>query len=215
MKGFRPLFPLVFLLLTLSVKLEAQFSVGLLGNLSSSSLSGNAPPSTEYTSLIGLGGGLMIDYKATDVVTISIQPMFIPKGTTVSYDLPSYEEQRDSANIRFNYYTLPIMVKVVASKVVYVTGGFELDFLQNAKSELINIDGENDISDMIKSFDVSVNFGVGFTFDVSPINLFFEIRFSQGLMNVSEISSDEFAIPPEFKNSATQLLFGIMYPFGE
>lgn len=215
MKGLRPLFILIILLLAINLQLQAQFSVGLSGNLSRSSLSGNAPPSTEYTSLIGLGGGLMIDYRATDELTISLQPMFLPKGTTVSYELPSYEEQRDSANIKLNYYTIPIMVKVVASKVVYVTGGFELDFLQSAKSELINIEGENDISDMIKSFDISANFGVGFTFNVSPINLFFEIRFSMGLMNVSEISSDEWDIPPEFKNTSTQLLFGIMYPFGK
>lgn len=61
---------------------------------------------------MGLGGGLMLDYKATDEVTVSLQPMFLPKGTTVSYDLPSYEKQRDSVNVSFSYFSLPLMVKV-------------------------------------------------------------------------------------------------------
>ncbi len=203
-------------LMILNLQINAQFSVGLIGNLSSSSLSGNSPPSTEYNSLVGFGGGLMLDYKATDEVTVSIQPMFLPKGTTVSYDLPSYEEQRDSLNLNLSYFSLPIMVKVVASKVVYVTGGFEFDYLQSAKSTLVNIDSENEVTDLIESLDVSANFGVGFSFEVSAIELFFELRYSIGLLNASNIpADDEIDIPPEFKNTSTQLLFGIMYPFGE
>ena len=215
MKGFRKLsFILVFFIFSYHV--HAQFSIGLFGNLSSATLSGNAPSNTEYNSLAALGGGLMLDYKATDEVTISLQPMVLPKGTTVSYDLPSYEEQRDSLNVSFSYISVPLMVKVVASKVVYVSGGFELDYLNSATSSLVNGEEEKDITDMIKSTDVSVNFGVGFIFEVSSFNLFFEGRYSQGLLNVSNISTDSgMDIPPEFKNTGWQLLFGIMYPFGK
>lgn len=215
MHGLRPLAPLIILLLSFNIQLDAQFSVGLFGDLSNSSLSGNAPPSTVYNSLMGIGGGLIFDYKATDEVTVSLQPMFIPKGTTVSYDLPSYKEQRDSLNVQFSYVSIPLMVKVAASKVVYVSGGFEVDLLQSVKAKMVNIEAEEDITSEIKSYDISANFGVGFTFDVSPVNLFFELRFSMGLMNVSKMSSEEWDIPPEFKNTSTQLLFGIMYPFGE
>jgi len=215
MKGFQK-FSFVMIILIFTSHIQAQFSLGLFGNLSNSSLSGNAPSSTEYNSLTALGGGLMLDYKATDEVTVSLQPMYLPKGTTVSYDLPSYEEQRDSVNVNFSYLSIPLMVKVVASKVVYVSGGFEFDYLQSAKASLVNIDEENDITDLIKSYDFSANFGVGFIFDVYSLNLFFELRYSIGLLNVSEIpASSDLDIPPEFKNTSTQLLFGVMYPFGK
>ena len=215
MKGFQK-FSFVMIILIFTSHIQAQFSLGLFGNLSNSSLSGNAPSSTEYNSLTALGGGLMLDYKATDEVTVSLQPMYLPKGTTVSYDLPSYEEQRDSVNVSFSYLSIPLMVKVVASKVVYVSGGFEFDYLQSAKASLVNIDEENDITDLIKSYDFSANFGVGFIFDVYSLNLFFELRYSIGLLNVSEIpASSDLDIPPEFKNTSTQLLFGVMYPFGK
>ena len=206
------LFAMLVLLVTQPI--QAQFSVGLLGDFSSSNISGSAPSGTVNSGRTGLGGGLILDYKVTDEVTISLQPMYLPKGTTVSYDLPSYEEERDSVDAKFSYITIPIMAKVNASKVVYVTGGFDVGFLQSATATNINVDGENDISDNISSTDISVNFGVGFTFEVSSFNLFFEGRYSQGLFNTSNFpENNEEDISSDFKNTGMQLLFGALYNF--
>lgn len=194
--------------------LHAQFSIGLLGDLSSSNISGSAPSGTVYTGRTDLGGGLILDYKVTDDVTLSLQPMYLPKGTTLSYDLPSYEEEIDSVDAKFSYITIPLMVKVKASKVVYVTSGFDVGFLQSATTTKINIGDEKDISDNIESMDVSVNFGVGFTFKVASFNLFFEGRYSQGLFNASNYAdNNENDISSDFKNTGTQLLFGALYNF--
>lgn len=202
------------LVLLIAQPIQAQFSVGLLGNLSSADISGSAPSGTIYSGRSGLGGGLILDYKVTDEVTISLQPMFLPKGTTISYDLPSYEEEHDSVDAKFSYITIPIMAKVRASKVVYVTGGFDVGFLQSATATLINVDGEKDIVDNITSTDLSVNFGVGFTFEVASFNLFFEGRYSQGLFNASNFpENNESDISSDFKNTGTQLLFGALYNF--
>ncbi len=204
----------VMLLIIVTQPTQAQFSVGLLGDLSSSNISGSAPSGTIYSGRTGLGGGLILDYKVTDEVTVSLQPMFLPKGTTVSYDLKSYEEERDSVDAKFSYITIPIMAKVKASKVVYVTGGFDVGFLQSATATLINVEGEKDISDNITSTDISVNFGVGFTFEVSSFNLFFEGRYSQGLFNASNFpDNNENDISSDFKNTGMQLLFGALYNF--
>ena len=204
----------VMLLIIVAQPVQAQFSVGLLGDLNSSNISGSAPSGTKYSGRTGLGGGLILDYKITDEVTISLQPMFLPKGTTISYDLPSYKEEVDSVDAEFSYVTIPLMVKVKASKVVYVTSGFDVGFLQSANATLINMDGEKDISENIESMDISVNFGVGFTFEVSSFNLFFEGRYSQGLFNVSNFSDiNENDISSDFKNTGMQLLFGALYNF--
>jgi len=208
------LFILTVSLFTQSV--QAQFSVGLFGDLNSSNLSGNAPSGTAYTGSTVLGGGVIIDYKVTDEVIISLQPMSLPKGTTVSYDLPSYEEQRDSVLAKFSYFTIPLMVKVKASKVVYVAGGFDIGFLTSANSKHVNSGDIYNIKDQIASLDVSANFGVGFTFNVASFNLFAEGRYSQGLLNVSNINENtESNIPPEFKNTGIQVLFGVLYNFGQ
>lgn len=202
------------LLIIVAQPMQAQFSVGVLGNLSSANISGDAPSETKYTGHTGFGNGVIIDYKITNEITVSLQPMYIPKGTTISYDLPSYKEERDSVDVKFSYITIPLMVKVNATKVVYVTSGFDVGFLQSATATMINVDGEKNITDKIQSTDISVNFGVGFTFQVSSFNLFFEGRYSQGLFNVSRFSdNNEHDISSSFKNTGTQLLFGAMYNF--
>ncbi len=205
---------LVISLIVITQPMHAQFSVGVLGNLSSSNISGDAPSKTKYTGRTGFGHGVIIDYKITDEITVSLQPMYIPKGTTISYDLPSYKEERDSVDVKFSYITIPLMIKVNATKVVYVTSGFDVGFLQSANAKMINVAGEKDITDKIASMDISVNFGVGFTFQVSSFNLFFEGRYSQGLFNVSKFSvNNEHDISSSFKNTGTQLLFGALYNF--
>jgi len=106
------------------------------------------------------------------------------------------------------------MVKVSASKVVYVTSGLDYGFLQSATATNLNVDGEKDISDNITSTDISVNFGVGFTFEVSSFNLFFEGRYSIGIFNASNFADiNENNILSDFKNSGMQLLFGTLYNF--
>ncbi|VAX15135.1 hypothetical protein MNBD_IGNAVI01-1816 [hydrothermal vent metagenome] len=204
----------IMLLIVVTQPMQAQFSVGILGDLSSSNISGDAPSKTKYSGRTGFGHGIIVDYKVTDEITLSIQPMYLPKGTTISYDLPSYEKERDSVDAKFKYITIPLMIKVNATKVVYVTSGFDVGFLQSATATMINVDGEQDITDKIQSMDISVNFGVGFTFQVSSFNLFFEGRYSQGLYNVSNFpDKNENNISSDFKNTGTQLLFGALYNF--
>jgi len=204
----------VMLLVLVTQPIQAQFSIGVLGNLSSSDISGSAPSGTIYSGRLGFGHGVIVDYKVTDEITLSLQPMYLPKGTTISYDLPSYEEERDSVDAKFKYITIPLMVKVNATKVVYVTSGFDVGFLQSAAAVMVNVDGEKDITDNIQSLDISVNFGVGFTFQVSSFNLFFEGRYSQGLYNASNFAVDnENDISSDFKNTGMQLLFGALYNF--
>lgn len=204
----------VILLGLVTQPIYGQFAVGVVGDLNSSNISGSAPSGTIYSGRTGFGGGIILDYKLTEDVTLSLQPMILPKGTTISYDLPSYKEERDSVDAKFSYVTIPLMVKVKASKVVYVTSGFDVGFLQSANATFINLDGEKDISENIESMDISVNFGVGFTFEVSSFNLFFEGRYSQGLFNVSNFSEiNEHDISSDFKNSGMQLLFGALYNF--
>ncbi len=206
----------IALVLSIAKPAEAQFSVGLFGDFSMANLSGNAPSETAYTGRSGIGGGILIDYKITDDVTISLQPMFLPKGTTVSYDLPSYKEQRDSAIAKFDYVTIPLMIKVKATKVVYVTAGLDFNFLQSANIEQVNFEKTDNVEEFVKSTDVSANFGVGLTFEISVFNMFIEGRYSQGLTNASAFPEDsDTDIPLEFKNTGMQILFGVLYSFGE
>ncbi len=201
-----------FVLLLATIPISAQLSIGVFSVLSSANISGNPPSSTEYTGLTEFGGGVIVDYQLNDEITVSLQPMILPKGTTVSYDLPSYKEQRDSVFINTSYLTIPIMIKVAASKVMYVSGGIDLGFLQSASYENANTNDKGDLSDKINSFELSANFAVGAKFPISVFNIFIEGRYSQGLLNASNFpESSSTGISPEFKNTGMQLLVGILY----
>ncbi len=194
----------------------AQFSAGAYGLYAGSNVSGNAPAGMTFTTASALGGGFILDYKINDEVTISLQPAYSPKGTYISYDLPSYKDPRDSVKATFSYITIPLMAKFTASKVAYVTGGLELAFLQNATEEFVNVPGSVNVTDKITEIDLLVNFGVGFIFEVGEnVNVFFEGRYSQGVVNGCKYpeNSSESNIPPDFKNSSSQLLFGVIYDF--
>jgi len=203
----------LILLLCVTQQVYSQISVGGFGMLNSSNLSGNPPADTKYSGKTSFGGGLLLDYKFNEEVTLSFQPNYIQKGTTVSYDLPSNKEQRDSLTINFSYFSMPLMVKVFANQTVYVSGGIAVDFLQEARTEMVNQDKSNDVKEFTSSLDLTANFGIGFNFQVNSLTLFFEGRFSQGLLNISEFAgSDESSLIPQFKNTGMQLLAGFLYP---
>lgn len=206
---------ILFLLLNLP-QIYAQVSIGAFGILNSSNFSGNPPSGTEYTGRTALGGGIIADYKFNDEVTLSLQPMLLPKGTMVSYDLPSYEEQLDSVSVDLSYFSIPIVVKVSTGKLFYVSGGIQFDFLQNGKAIETNGNLETDIKNKLESYDIAANFGVGMQFKISSLNLFLEGRYSQGLINVSKFQNDsETNIVSQFKNTGIQLLAGILFPLGD
>ena len=203
----------LILLLCLTQQVYSQISVGGFGMLNSSNLSGNPPADTKYSGKTSFGGGLLLDYKFNEEVTLSFQPNYIQKGTIVSYDLPNNKEQRDSLSINFSYFSMPLMVKVFANKTVYVSGGIAVDFLQEARTEMVNEDKSNDVKEFTSSLDLTANFGIGLNFPVKSLTLFFEGRFSQGLLNISEFDdSDESSLIPQFKNTGIQLLAGFLYP---
>ena len=68
----------VILLGLVTQPIYGQFAVGVIGDLNSSNISGSAPSGTIYSGRTGFGGGLILDYKVTEDVTLSLQPMILP-----------------------------------------------------------------------------------------------------------------------------------------
>ena len=76
----------------------------------SSSLSGDAPKDASYSGKIGFSGGLIADFTLTEDIVLSIQPRYLQKGSTVSYDVGEYE-LKDSLTASLDYFSLPIIDK--------------------------------------------------------------------------------------------------------
>ena len=192
--------------------LQAQFSAGITANLNSAGISGNAPSGTTFNKSTNYGAGVFLDYKISDKIIFSFQPMFVGRGAVLSYDLPSYKEPRDSLRMNFNYFTLPFLLKFPTTKTVYFSGGVEFAFLLSADYEAMHYDISGDIKEVINSYDILIDFGFGLQFEINKYYLIVEGRFSQGLVNgyASEDIKNPI-IPIDFKNSALQLLLSVKF----
>lgn len=190
----------------------AQLHVGASVGGYKVNLSGDKPKDATYRGLTTVVGSAILEYGFTADIRVSVQPGFERKGTTIAFDVPGTEDEiRDSVSIDLNYISLPILARVVTDGGRwFVTGGPIMGFLSEAKGTYADDGREVDLSTSFQSHDLGLVFGVGHFFPVGALDLFLEVRFVQGLVNVSDLENSDFRI----RNGGQQLLFGTLYRFG-
>ncbi len=196
-----------------------QFHAGVYGGFNSATLSGASPPDWHYMSKIGLAAGAIAEINLTQDVRLSLQPGFLQKGAVIGVDVPGERDPKDSLSINLSYASFPLLVKIIHDNGrVYLSGGVDIGLLQKASYKEIIGDGESlDISEKFDSVDIIAMFGVGFIFPLGRTKLQIELRYSQGLLNISNFESrnpDRY-LPPEFKTKGLQMLAGVILPFGK
>ncbi len=204
---------LVILLFLVSVvKLCAQPNLGLYFGLNNSTLSGDAPEDSKYTSNPGVLLGLNIDFKITEEVLLSFQPGFAQAGAKLAY-VDSDNLYQDSLTIDIDALVLPVLINIISdNKRFYFSSGLEFGYqLQStASTSSDNID----ISEELNKFNLSVNFGLSYLIPIGKTFLFIEARYSQGLINLTN-SQNEDSFVPRVKTSGLKLRLGIQLPLAK
>jgi len=180
----------------------------------SSSLSGDAPKDASYSGKIGFSGGLIADFTLTEDIVLSIQPRYLQKGSTVSYDIGEYE-LKDSLIASLDYFSLPILVKINSlNKRIYFSSGLDFGYLMNSSVEKIADGFKTDVNNLVKMYDISVSFGFGVNIPVGSPIISLELRYMQSLLNLSDISLGESdtTFPYRFRTSGFQFLTSIIFP---
>jgi hypothetical protein len=77
---------------------HAQIEIGLIGGLNRSGLSGDKPKNMTYTTLTGLGLGVLLETGFTEDVRFGVQPMYLQRGSKLAYKIPVVREPKDSLN---------------------------------------------------------------------------------------------------------------------
>ncbi len=200
-------FSLFFLL---SNSFYSQNYIGLFGGINSSKLIGDAPNSAKYKSLIGANFGANIDIKLAKSIYLSLQPSYSQEGTKISYSFKGIDEAVDSLKIRLNYFSLPLLLKITSSNErFYAIAGIETGFLQ--KSYVKSHDLKEDIQEDIIKWNLAMHFGVGLRIPIGFPILFTELRYSQGLDNLTDEPIVDNNIP-RVKTNGFKILFGIEFP---
>lgn len=190
-----------------------QVSLGAFGGLNSSKLIGDAPVDASYGSLMGGNFGVLVDVKLGKSLILSLQPSYSQEGTKVYYTVKGSNEPVDSAKVRLNYFSLPLMLKVVtANQRFYALSGFEAGMLLD--SEVKYESGSEALSSEISQWNISMHFGAGYRIPLGYPTLFIELRYSQGLHNLTD-EPMSYNYIPRVKSSGFKILCGIELPLSK
>jgi hypothetical protein len=197
----------------------AQVRIGAYGGITSSSLSGDAPSNAEYRSRTGPVIGGLVEFSVAEDVWISVQPGWVERGTKIAFDVEGQDERQDSLSLGLSYVSIPVLLKIEpGGGKLFVNSGLDVGFLLDATLAPVNGDGEDeDVKDSVRDFDVAVKFGVGGQFPIGKPRLTIEARYSQSLLDISEVEVDigaETLIPARFRSSGFELLAGLWIPLG-
>jgi hypothetical protein len=189
----------------------AQPEIGVLVGLNNSKLVGDSPPGGAYKYKMGFLGSVYIDFKLSDYVRLSFQPGFKTGGAKVAFKDPDLEEYKDSLKIHVTNLCLPLFVKITSmNEKVYFIGGFSADFPSSVMAD--NGVEKIDISNELFKVNVTAQFGLGYRIPIQSTSLNIELRYLQGLVNLSDNKDEEAAYLPRVKSSSMQLLVGWQFP---
>lgn len=187
-----------------------QSYIGVFIGFNSSKLSGDSPNNASYNSLMGLNAGANFDLKLSNSMLLSLQPSYSQEGTKISYSVAGQDEPVDSIKIRLNYFSLPLLLKVAtANQRFYALAGLEAGILLN--STVSSQDAEVDITVDTESWNLAMHFGVGLRIPVGFPRLYVEVRYAQGLINLTDNLGSEDYIP-RVKTTGFKVLAGIEIP---
>ena len=200
----------LFLFLLFSISASAQPYIGVFVGANNSKLSGDAPDKGSYKSLIGINVGANLDIKLGKSMWLSLQPSYTQEGTRVFYSVKGQEQSVDSIHIRLNYFSLPLFLKVTSNNArFYALGGVETGYLLDSYVSSHDVQQETDIK--VSEWNVAVHFGAGFRIPLGLPRLYIELRYTQGLINLTDEPVNESYIP-RVKTSGFKILAGIEIP---
>ena len=206
---------LLSLLLAAGVAGHAQAAaLGALLGLGREGISGDAPPSTSYLGAIGGIAGIQGEIGLTQGIALSVQPMFSQRRTTLTTATFSGETTHD---LKLDYFSVPVVLKFsAAGGRTYVAGGLDLGFLQKARITGNGLD--EDLKDGFHSTDLGALVGLGVVFPIGRPHLTTEVRFVQGLIDLSNEPAAALdsgnTLPDRFHSGGLQLTAGILFPIG-
>jgi len=203
-------FSILLILISCFFQASSQSFVGVFAGLNSSKLAGDAPDNAKFKGLMGANVGAYFDLNLGKGLYLSFQPSYSQEGTKISYTLPQQEDPVDSITIRLNYFSLPVLLKVTSTnKRFYALGGVETGMLLNSQASSHDI--KEDIKADIAQWNIAMHFGVGIKIPIGFPRLFVEIRYTQGLINLTDEPIEESYVP-RVKTSGLKIFAGIEIP---
>ena len=198
--------------LTVGSPLIAQVQMSAWGGVNKSSFGGNPPKDAGYGDIYGLCVGADLDFQPSEDFVISLEPSFEQKGSTIDFKVEQgLEDTTFKFKVKQNYFGLGLLFKVNAGNF-FVGSGVSVQLLSSASLEFES--KEKDIKDQFKNYDAIAFFNLGYKIPIGGPELFIELRYIQGLINIrsEESNADTEIYLSDFKSTGLRLSTGIMIP---
>ncbi len=171
----------------------------------------------EFITEFGLGG--FVEYSINDKVSITIEPMYLPKGSQYSTEFSDFTYKGEH---KMKYFEILFPLKSYFgsrhSKPYLLAGptlGFHLSskVITSSGGASTEVDGKN----LTKTIDVGFCLGGGFNFFIGNLSTFIEARYVLGLMDIQK--SGEYTImgytntepEHEIKTRGIQIMTGFSF----
>jgi hypothetical protein len=198
-----------------------KFDIGIEGGPSLVFLHGNEMLGESNHPTTGVSAGAFFQYNFKKILSLRTNLSFERKGSFTRYESTDYMGipiEDVTINSRFDYLTLPLLVRATFGKKVQFfinTGpyiGFLIQLSTITKGGLCPTKKGNSTS-LMKRFDAGLTTGIGLAVPFKQKFAFtFEARNNMGLVNISAV--------PVYKNgsiltNSTNFMFGFTYRLGK
>jgi hypothetical protein len=196
-----------------STSINAQVSLGINLGLNRSKFSGDAPSSGSFGPTAGPMAGLQFDYRFNQTVSLRIQPGYLSHGANY-VKVDSNNKVSDSLKFVLDVLALPVHA-VIWSKNgrFFVSAGLEFDYYLKARA--IYPDHTVEITPEVKRYNIYAQFGGGFIISLGRPYILFELRYSQGLVDLTSDIVHEGSYLPRTKLTSFCLMAGFHLPLGK
>jgi len=217
MKVRTVVFLLIILTLPVVQPLSAQFSIGVNAGVTRMKFSGDAVSSLGYFEPDpGFSSALRVDYRISDAIALSLQPGYNLLRSRYLVMNDSATRAVDSTNLSLHSFSIPLQVIVWSeSGRFFILAGMQFDYNLSLKGEpLISSFATGDVYE-IKDYSLYAQFGAGFIVPLGKPYLSFELRYSQGILDLTEPLIHQDSFLPRTKLTNISFIVGLQWPLGK
>jgi hypothetical protein len=191
-------------------------AVGAQLGVDRAGIDGDTPPNTHYSDKPGLVAGIQGEIGFAQDLSLSLQPSFVQKQTGVQIAPSTRGGSVTELDLKFDYVSVPVLVKFAkAGGRTYVAGGVTVDFLTAAK--LSGQGSDRDVTSAYNNTGLGAVLGFGVVFPAGRTRFTTELRYVQGLANMTTGAAAEAAgaLAPRLHSTGWELIIGNLLPVGK
>ncbi len=217
MKRFTYLVTAFFL--TITMTLNAQWALGVIGGLNISTLEADADISSQWN----WGAGAVVDYYFTENIAVRVEPMYLIKG-----GIKEAENDDPRIDISLSVIEVPILFKYDfgTSDKFYLIAGPSIGYVLSNEivADIQGFSFTADVTDLTEEIDFSAALGCGVSAPVGIAEIFIEARYTLGFNNLQKGGTFEAESGPlkiqgemdkevdKYKTRGFQLMAGVTFP---